>query len=190
MANFIEQNVPCIVLLSALACSAAAGAWGVQQTMVHGGTNYMYSTYVPSTASTGMGANGMVLFLHGLGAKGDPSKTDSHWARWDVSTNAGACSFIGVVPMGGQGSAEDGYMWNDEDPPPPDDVGFLNALVLKLKAQYKLGASAHVLVSGFSNGAGTAMRAGCNGKLEERLALAATGTVRWQAAADQAGACL
>lgn len=125
-------------------------------TLQHGGRARSYLLHVPSGLSAGV-ALAVVIDLHGAGGSGSQQKGMSGF-----SALADKNKFVAVFPDG-----VDGY-WNVDDTccgtagkQKIDDVGFLKAIIAKLKTDTCVD-SKRVYVSGFSNGGGLTHRMGCD----------------------------
>jgi len=125
-------------------------------TLQHGGRARSYLLHVPSGLSAGV-ALALVIDLHGAGGSGSQQKGMSGFSAVADKNKVGA-----VFPDG-----VDGY-WNVDDTccgtagkEKIDDVGFLKAIIAKLKADTCID-SKRVYVSGFSNGGGLTHRMGCD----------------------------
>jgi len=125
-------------------------------TLQYGGRARSYLLHVPSGLAAGT-ALAVVIDLHGAGGNGSQQKGMSGF-----SGLADKKKFLAVFPDG-----VDGY-WNVDDKccgtagkEKVDDVGFLKAIVSKLKTDTCID-SQRVFVSGFSNGGGLTHRMGCD----------------------------
>jgi len=125
-------------------------------TLQHGGRARSYLLHVPSGLAAGTPL-AVVIDLHGAGGNGSQQKGMSGFSALSDKKK-----FVAVFPDG-----VDGY-WNVDDTccgtagkEKVDDVGFLKAIISKLKADTCID-SKRVYVSGFSNGGGLTHRMGCD----------------------------
>jgi poly(3-hydroxybutyrate) depolymerase len=143
--------------LSTCPAGQAPPAAGNQKaTLQHGGRSRTYTLHVPSGLTAGK-ALAVVIDLHGAGGNGSQQQGMSGWAS--LGDREG---FLTVFPDG-----VDGY-WNVDDKccgtagqNKIDDVGFLRAIIDKLRADICIDAR-RIYVSGFSNGGGLTHRMGCD----------------------------
>jgi polyhydroxybutyrate depolymerase len=124
--------------------------------MQYGGRSRKYSLHVPS-GLTNETALAVVIDLHGAGDNGSQQKGMSGFAAL-----ADKEKFLVVFPDGVDGT------WNVDDTccgtagkEKIDDVGFLKAIIAKLKSDACVDAK-RVYVTGFSNGGGLTHRMGCD----------------------------
>ncbi|MCA9915505.1 MAG: hypothetical protein KC496_19260, partial [Anaerolineae bacterium] len=99
----------------------------------------------------------VVIVLHGAGGNGLDMQTGTRMDELGAEFQ-----YISVFPDG----VDRGWNFLDEDQMAQgdsytDDVGFLNALIDQLQADYNVDAG-RVFLVGFSNGALLAIRAGCD----------------------------
>ncbi len=112
----------------------------VKKTIFYDGVERTYWEHVPETYN-GLCPVPLVIMLHGGGGNGVAAHTMSGW-----STLADQENFIVVYPDGG--------LWNDYNwSGQPDDVGFLKALIDKLKVEYIIDEK-RIYTTGHSMGAG------------------------------------
>jgi len=124
-------------------------AWSHGHSLVFDGLTRTYSLYAPANGE----ARGLVVVLHGAG-----QSVDHLVSELEAEATAEENGLVVAVPAGVD------YGWNDEDPPGDglaDDVGFIDALVEEIKAEYPGLPSSKVFAHGFSNGGGLATRLAC-----------------------------
>jgi polyhydroxybutyrate depolymerase len=137
-------------------CSASQPTPGnLKASLQHGGQSRSYILHVPS-GLTGAKPLAVVFDLHGAGGSGSQQQGLS---GWDAVANREG--FLTVYPDG------TGGYWNVDDTccgtagtNKIDDVGFVRAIIEKLRAGYCID-SQRIYVSGFSNGGGLTHRLGC-----------------------------
>ncbi|MBN2573699.1 MAG: hypothetical protein JXP73_03975 [Deltaproteobacteria bacterium] len=125
-------------------------------TLQHGGRARTYTLHVPSGLPAGEPL-AVVFDFHGAGGNGSQQQGMSGWAA--LGDREG---FLTVFPDG-----VDGY-WNVDDKccgtagkSQIDDIGFLRAIIDKLRADICIDAK-RIYASGFSNGGGFTHRIGCD----------------------------
>ncbi|HYQ25598.1 MAG TPA: PHB depolymerase family esterase [Polyangiaceae bacterium] len=135
---------------------ASLTAGDSKSTLQHGGRARSYLLHVPSGLAAGT-ALAVVIDLHGASGNGSQQKGMSGFSALSDKKK-----FLAVFPDG-----VDGY-WNVDDTccgtagkEKVDDVGFLKAIISKLKTDTCID-SKRVYVSGFSNGGGLTHRMGCD----------------------------
>ncbi|MBI4917741.1 MAG: hypothetical protein HY825_18020 [Acidobacteria bacterium] len=140
---------PSLVLLATILSSAAEARHGTQfiGSMEFGGQERHWLVNVPASYD-GSRAIPLVVRLHAAG--GHFNSTEEHgW--FPLSDQAG---FILVLPNGSLPSGTDGglkwnvYSWDEG----PDDVGFLAAVIERLRQQFRVDAR-RIFMTGHSNGA-------------------------------------
>lgn len=148
-----------VSLTMAVACVAGCG--GLQASMAHpgdqpgtfkfGGLNRTYSVHVPPGPPVGL-----VLNLHGAGGTGVGQQ-----GLTNFSAAADASNLLVVYPDGYDKSWADGRGAAPADRRHLDDVGFLVALVDKLRTDFNIPAG-HVFATGMSNGGFMSNRLACD----------------------------
>jgi poly(3-hydroxybutyrate) depolymerase/protein-S-isoprenylcysteine O-methyltransferase Ste14 len=171
-----------VLVIAAGVAAAPAKGDGVTGDIVFesGGRLRTAAVYLPSAD---FAPSRLVLMLHGAG--GDVSRI-RRFTGHGLERNAAAGAWAVAYPQGIGGT------WNDcrRTPPYPakrlgvDDVGFLVALIGRLRARYSIPAE-RVLVAGFSNGGQMAIRLA----LERPDALGAVAIVAAQLPAATESVC-
>ncbi len=130
----------------------------IHGSMMHDGVERTYLLHLPP-AYDGEDALPMVFVFHGGGGEGEGMARVTHMS--DVADERG---FIAVYPDGIDKN------WNDGRPeinPGIDDVGFISALINKLKSEYGIDAG-RIYSTGISNGGMFSFRLAC--ELSDKIA--------------------
>jgi polyhydroxybutyrate depolymerase len=130
---------------------SAASEKDVTGTLRSGGMDRTYTLHVPPGDPIGL-----VVSLHGGGGTGIGQR-----GLTDFDAVADAHNLLVVYPDGYDKSWADGRGASPADRKHVDDVGFLVALVDKLRGDYGIPAG-HVFVTGMSNGAFMSNRLACD----------------------------
>ncbi|WP_430402746.1 alpha/beta hydrolase family esterase [Fluviicola sp.] len=149
----------------------------ISGSFVHGGITRTYSFYVPASYTPGVPVP-MVIGLHGLSSSGADFA-----ANRDFRPIADTANFIMVHP---DGSTMFGVkFWNYETilGSTVDDVGFLEALIDTISANYSINAQ-RIYCTGMSNGSFMAYLLACQSNR-----FAAIGTVTGSMSVDMYDAC-
>lgn len=143
-------------LLCASAFAAPTGIYSQHSTTWAGQTRY-YATYVPLN----LPANSpMVLTLHPTAIQPPSQLPFQDITPWE--NQASANGFLMVWPISSFNKRSSSWYWDAFDmdysfQTPPDDLGFLQNLIITLTQQYAINPKA-VFVAGFSSGAMMAQR--------------------------------
>ena len=125
--------------------------WGQFDLSVDG-RRRTYASYTPTDGDP----RGLMVVLHGSG------QSVGHMiGAVEAESVADERGVVVVVPAGTNGG------WNDEDPPDgdqPDDVAFIDALVMDVTTAHPSIPPDHVFAHGFSNGGGLATRLACESR--------------------------
>jgi polyhydroxybutyrate depolymerase len=141
----------------------------ITDTIIHGGLNRSYILYVPASYN-GSNETPLVLNFHGY-----TSNSTEQMYYGDFRAIADTANFILVHPMGTLDGSNQPY-WNSGWGGAVDDIGFTNALIDSLSAQYNINQS-RVYSTGMSNGGFMSYTLACS--LSNRIAAIAsvTGTM-------------
>lgn len=160
-------------------CAESFGQGFSDQTLVFRGVSRSYCVFNPFTLREQ--PRNLVIALHGGGGNRTTIETMSK-----LSLRARLRKFILVYPEGTGSSLPDGTVtatWNggtccgDAVKQNVDDVGFISALIDKLRAVYPASANGRVFVLGHSNGAIMTYRLAC--ELSNKIdAIAPVGSIK------------
>lgn len=141
----------------------------ITDTIIHGGLNRTYILYVPASYNAS-NETPLVLNFHGY-----TSNSTEQMYYGDFRAIADTANFILVHPMGTLDGSNQPY-WNSGWGGVVDDIGFTNALIDSLSAQYNINQS-RVYSTGMSNGGFMSYTLACS--LSNRIAAIAsvTGTM-------------
>lgn len=140
-----------------------AGTFPDETITTSDGRDREYILHIPASYS-GAEAVAIVLNFHGF------ALTDDGYSEYTgLNVKAEEAGFIAVTPQGMTTESTDLPHWNSGAlaEPEPDDVAFVDELLDALEAQL-CADPARVYATGFSNGAGMAVRLACN--LSDRIA--------------------
>tara|TARA_R110001592_G_scaffold229393_2_gene486080 strand:- start:468 stop:1595 length:1128 start_codon:yes stop_codon:yes gene_type:complete len=116
----------------------------ITDSIIHGGLNRTYILYVPASYNAS-NATPLVLNFHGY-----TSNSTEQMYYGDFRAIADTANFILVHPMGTLDGSNQPY-WNSGWGGTVDDIGFTNALIDSLSAQYNINQD-RVYSTGMSNG--------------------------------------
>ena len=140
------MKINVLILLAFL--SITSGVWAqttVNGSFVHDGITRTYSFYVPASYVPG-NAVPMVIGLHGTSSSG------SNFAQYrDFRPIADTANFIVVHPDGSTFIGISFWNYGDEIPSSVDDIGFIEALIDTISAQYTINQN-RIYCTGMSNG--------------------------------------
>ena len=141
----------------------------ITDTIIHGGLNRTYILYVPASYNAS-NETPLVLNFHGY-----TSNSTEQMYYGDFRAIADTANFILVHPMGTLDGSNQPY-WNSGWGGVVDDIGFTNALIDSLSAQYNINQY-RVYSTGMSNGGFMSYTLACS--LSNRIAAIAsvTGTM-------------
>lgn len=141
----------------------------ITDSIIHGGLNRTYILYVPASYNAS-NANPLVINFHGY-----TSNSTEQMYYGDFRAIADTANFILVHPMGTLDASNQPY-WNSGWGGAVDDIGFTNALIDSLSAQYNINQD-RVYSTGMSNGGFMSYTLACS--LSNRIAAIAsvTGTM-------------
>lgn len=160
------------MLLSTHAQTTISGSF------VHGGITRTYSFYVPAVYSPGNPVP-LVFNLHGLGTDG------AYQAQYrDFRPIADTANFIVVHPDGSTMFGQHFWNYGSVLGSTVDDVGFLEALIDTISADYSINAS-RIYCAGMSNGSFMAYYLAC-----QSSKFAAIGTVTGSMSVDMYDECV
>lgn len=160
-----------IKLLSAEAQTTISGSF------VHGGITRTYSFYVPASYTPGIPVP-MVIGLHGLSSSGSDFAQNR-----DFRPIADTANFIMVHPDGSTMFGVKFWNYGSVLGSTVDDVGFLEALIDTISADYSIDAS-RIYCAGMSNGSFMAYYLACQSNR-----FAAIGTVTGSMSVDMYDEC-
>ena len=170
-----RKLVVCLILLCCLYESAGAAGlnptvWRERQALVYKGIARVYEVRVPATVLREEERVSLVLVLHGRGGSSRNAEKITGFTPLAVSEN-----FIVVYPEGallkGPLTWNAGHCCGDAMRDSVDDVGFIDALLDRLIADYPVDPN-RIYVTGMSNGAMMAHRLGI--ELSHRIAAIAS----------------